>query len=120
MDVNPLSLGTDLQHGGMLEIIPRNTKIPTKKSGVVTTVVDYQTRMNIGIYEGERPLAKDNHFLGEFTLTGITPNLASVSEVEITYEIDANGILRVTAQDKANGMYHIVESRFIIEGFNSS
>lgn len=99
VDVTPLSLGVEVK-GGLLEvIIPRNTKIPIKKSKVFTTAVDGQTEVEIRVYQGERPLARDNFFLGSFKLTGIPPAPRGVPQIEVTFDIDTNGIVSVSAKD---------------------
>jgi molecular chaperone DnaK len=103
LDVTPLSLGVETQGGIFDKLIDRNTTIPTKKSRVYTTAVDNQTEVTIHILQGERPLAKDNKSLGQFNLSGIPPAPARVPQVEVTLDIDANGILNVTAMDKATG-----------------
>lgn len=103
LDVTPLSLGVETQGGISDKIIERNTTIPTKKSRVYTTAVDNQPEVEIHILQGERPLARDNKSLGRFHLAGIPPAPARVPQVEVTFDIDANGILQVSAQDKATG-----------------
>lgn len=103
LDVTPLSLGVETQGGIFDSLIERNTTIPTKKSRTYTTAVDNQTEVTIHILQGERPLAKDNKSLGQFNLGGIPPAPARVPQVEVTLDIDANGILNVSAQDKASG-----------------
>jgi len=103
LDVTPLSLGVETQGGIFDKLIDRNTTIPTKKSRIYTTAVDNQTEVTIHILQGERPLAKDNKSLGQFNLGGIPPAPARVPQVEVTLDIDANGILNVSAQDKASG-----------------
>ncbi len=103
LDVTPLSLGVETQGGVLDRLIDRNTTIPTKKSRVYTTAVDNQTEVTIHILQGERPMAKDNKSLGQFNLSGIPPAPARVPQVEVTFDIDANGILNVSAQDKATG-----------------
>ncbi|MFY9233578.1 MAG: molecular chaperone DnaK [Fimbriimonadaceae bacterium] len=101
LDVTPLSLGVETQGGISDKLIERNTTIPTKKSRVYTTAQDNQPEVEIHILQGERPLAKDNKSLGRFHLSGIPPAPARVPQIEVTFDIDANGILQVSAQDKA-------------------
>ncbi|MCH8977716.1 MAG: molecular chaperone DnaK [Armatimonadetes bacterium] len=103
LDVTPLTLGVETQGGICDNLIERNTTIPTKKSRIYTTAVDNQTEVTIHILQGERSLAKDNKSLGQFNLTGIPPSPARVPQVEVTFDIDANGILNVGATDKATG-----------------
>lgn len=103
LDVTPLSLGVETQGGIFDKIIERNTTIPTKKSRVYTTAVDNQPEVEIHILQGERPLARDNKTLGRFNLAGIPPAPARVPQIEVTFDIDANGILQVSAQDKVTG-----------------
>jgi molecular chaperone DnaK len=103
LDVTPLSLGVETQGGIFDKLIDRNTTIPTKKSRVYTTATDNQPEVEIHILQGERPLAKDNKSLGRFHLSGIPPAPARVPQIEVTFDIDANGILHVSAQDRATG-----------------
>jgi len=103
LDVTPLSLGVETQGGIFDKIIDRNTTIPSKRSRVYTTATDNQPEVEIHVLQGERPLARDNKSLGRFHLAGIPAAPARVPQVEVTFDIDANGILQVSAQDKATG-----------------
>jgi molecular chaperone DnaK len=103
LDVSPLSLGVETLGGVMTKIIPRNTTIPTKKSETFSTAVDGQTNVEIHVLQGEREFSKDNKSLGTFRLDGIPPAPRGVPQIEVTFDIDANGILNVTAKDKGTG-----------------
>jgi molecular chaperone DnaK len=103
LDVTPLSLGVETLGGVMTKMITRNTTIPTKKSEVYSTAVDGQTNVEIHVLQGERELASDNKSLGTFRLDGIPPAPRGVPQIEVTFDIDANGILSVTAKDKGSG-----------------
>lgn len=103
IDVTPLTLGIEVMGGAMSKIIPRGTTIPTKKTQPYTTTQDQQSQIRIAVYEGERTLVKDNHLLGEFTLTGIPPAKRGVPQVEVTFMIDENSILSVTAKERGTG-----------------
>jgi molecular chaperone DnaK len=103
LDVTPLSLGIETLGGVMTRLIERNTTIPTKKSEVFTTAADSQTSVEVHVLQGERPMARDNRTLGKFHLVGIPPAPRGVPQVEVTFDIDANGILNVSAKDRATG-----------------
>ncbi|NER20613.1 MAG: molecular chaperone DnaK [Symploca sp. SIO1B1] len=103
LDVTPLSLGVETLGGVMTKIIPRNTTIPTKKSETFSTAVDGQTNVEIHVLQGEREMSTDNKSLGTFRLDGIPPAPRGVPQIEVTFDIDANGILNVTAKDKGTG-----------------
>jgi len=103
LDVTPLSLGIETLGGVTTVLIPRNTTIPTKKSEVFSTADDNQTTVEIHVLQGERELARDNRTIGKFQLTGIPPAPRGIPQIEVTFDIDANGILHVGAKDKATG-----------------
>ncbi len=101
LDVTPLSLGIETLGGVFTKLIERNTTIPTRKSETFSTAADNQTSVEIKVFQGERAMAKDNRLLGVFQLVGIPPAPRGVPQIEVTFDIDANGILNVTAKDKA-------------------
>merc|ERR1712156_1187608 len=103
LDVTPLSLGIETLGGVMTKLINRNTTIPTKKSQVFSTAADGQTQVEIKVHQGEREMAADNKMLGQFQFVGIPPAPRGVPQVEVTFDIDANGIVNVSARDKGTG-----------------
>jgi molecular chaperone DnaK len=103
LDVTPLTLGIETLGGVMTSMIPRNTTIPTRKSETFSTAADNQSSVEVHVTQGERQMSKDNKTLGKFQLTGIPPAPRGVPQIEVTFDIDANGILHVTAKDKATG-----------------
>ena len=103
LDVTPLSLGIETLGGVMTKLINRNTTIPTKKSQVFSTAADGQTQVEIKVHQGEREMAIDNKVLGQFSLVGIPPAPRGVPQIEVTFDIDANGIVHVSARDKGTG-----------------
>jgi len=103
LDVTPLTLGVEVEGGLVEPIIPRNTTIPTRKSKIFTTAADFQTAVTIHVVQGERPMASDNTSLGRFNLVGIPPAPRGVPQIEVTFDIDANGILNVSAKDLGTG-----------------
>jgi molecular chaperone DnaK len=108
LDVTPLSLGLETKGGVMTVLVPRNTTIPTEKKETFTTADDNQTMVTIKVSQGERPMASDNRLLGEFNLEGIPPARMGVPQIEVAFNIDANGILNVTARDKGTGKEHSI------------
>jgi molecular chaperone DnaK len=104
LDVTPLSLGIETMGSVMTKLIESNTTIPTKKTEVFSTAVDNQPAVDIHVVQGERPMSKDNKSIGRFQLTGIPPAQRGVPQIEVTFDIDANGILNVSAKDKATGV----------------
>jgi molecular chaperone DnaK len=103
LDVTPLSLGIETLGGVLTTLIPRNTTIPTRKSEIFSTATDSQTSVEVHVLQGERPLARDNRTLGRFHLVGLPPAPRGVPQIEVTFDIDANGIVNVMAKDKATG-----------------
>merc|ERR1712100_840950 len=106
LDVTPLSLGIETLGGVSTRLIEKNTTIPTKKSQVFSTAEDNQSAVTIRVLQGEREMASDNKMLGTFDLEGIAPAPRGVPQIEVTFDIDANGIVNVSAQDKATGKAH--------------
>merc|ERR1719210_2371850 len=115
LDVCPLTLGIETVGGVMTKIIPRNSVVPTKKSQIFSTAADNQEVVTIKVYEGERPLTKDNHLLGKFDLTGIPPAARGVPQIEVTFSVNADGMLEVTAKDKGRD----VEEKITITNENN-
>jgi molecular chaperone DnaK len=103
LDVTPLSLGIETLGGVMTALITRNTTIPTRKSEVFTTAADNQTTVEVHVLQGERPMARDNRTLGRFQLIGIPPAPRGLPQIEVTFDIDANGIVNVSAKDRGTG-----------------
>jgi molecular chaperone DnaK len=109
LDVTPLSLGLETKGGVFTKLVERNTTIPTEKKETFTTAEDNQTAVTVKVYQGERPMAADNRLLGEFNLEGIPPARMGVPQIEVAFNIDANGILNVTARDKGTGKEHTIK-----------
>src|SRR4051794_40931402 len=108
LDVTPLSLGLETKGGVFTKLVERNTTIPTEKKETFTTAEDGQTAVTIKVYQGERPMAADNRLLGEFNLEGIPPARMGTPQIEVAFNIDANGLLNVTAKDKGTGKEHTI------------
>jgi heat shock protein 5 len=109
LDVTPLTLGIETVGGVMVSVVPRNTPVPTKRTKMFTTYEDRQTTVTIMVFEGERSMTKDNRLLGKFDLTGIVPAPRGTAQIEVTFEVDVNGILHVRAADKGTGRSEKIE-----------
>ena len=116
VDVTPLTLGIETLGGVMTKMIERNTAIPAQASNVFTTAQDNQPQVEIAVFQGERPMARDNVLLGQFTLDGIAPAPRGIPQIEVTFNIDTNGILNVSAKDKGTGK----EQKITIQSSNLS
>uniref|UniRef100_A0ACD5XC15 Uncharacterized protein n=1 Tax=Avena sativa TaxID=4498 RepID=A0ACD5XC15_AVESA len=109
LDVTPLTLGIETAGGVMTSVVPRNTPVPTKRTKMFTTYEDRQTTVSVMVFEGERSMTKDNRLLGKFDLSGITPAPRGTAQIEVTFEVDVNGILHVRAADKGTGRSEKIE-----------
>ena len=107
LDVTPLSLGIETMGGVTTRLIDRNTTIPTRKAETFSTAADNQPSVEVNVLQGEREMAKDNRSIGKFHLDGIPPAPRGMPQIEVTFDIDANGILNVTAKDKGLSLIHI-------------
>ncbi len=114
LDVTPLSLGIETEGGVMTNLIDRNTTIPVTKSNTFSTASDNQTAVTVRVFQGERPMANDNRLLDQFNLEGIPPAPRGMPQVEVTFDIDVNGILSVSAKDKATGKQHQVKNPAVV------
>ena len=110
LDVTPLSMGIETLGGVMTKMIEANTTIPCKKTETFSTAADNQTEVTIHVLQGERPMASQNKSIGNFNLTGIAPARRGVPQIEVSFDIDANGILKVSAKDKATGKEQTIRS----------
>ena len=113
LDVTPLSLGIETLGGVATRLIERNTTIPTKRAEVFSTASDSQPSVEIHVLQGERPLARDNRTLGKFQLSGIPPAPRGVPQIEVTFDIDANGIVNVSAKDRGTGKTQAITIIFL-------
>lgn len=120
LDVTPLSLGIETLGGVFTRLITRNTTIPTKKSQVFSTAADGQTQVEIKVHQGEREMAADNKMLGSFTLVGIPPAPRGVPQVEVVFDIDANGIVHVSAKDKGESHFYYITKKIFLESSHTS
>src|SRR5207247_6250331 len=108
LDVTPLSLGIETEGGIFTKLVERNTTIPTERKQSFSTAADNQTAVTVSVFQGERKMAADNRLLGQFNLEGIPPAPRGLPQIEVTFDIDANGILNVSAKDKGTGKQQTV------------